>query len=106
MPKNCPVCGLVSPDNALTCDCGYSFQYAGTVGRMQLSAAGRRNKLIRMLSFVGGIVGTLFSLFVMDFSRGVVYCAVAAIIGLGMFLRGSSQVSVTRREPSQTSGTD
>jgi len=106
MPKDCPVCGLVSPDNALVCDCGYSFQYAGTVGRMQLSAAGRRNMLFGMLSVVGGIVGTLFSLFVTDSPRGIIYCTLAALAGLILFLRGSAQLSRNRKRLTPTSRND
>src|SRR5262245_55920316 len=106
MPKNCPVCGLVSPDNALACDCGYSFQYAGTVGRMQLSAAGRRNMLLGILGVVGGLVGTLFSVFVTGSPRGILYCTLAGLAGLVLFVRGSAQVSAHRRRRTPTSKND
>jgi hypothetical protein len=67
------------------------------VGRIQLSAAGRRNKLLGMMGLVGGIVGTLLSMFVIDSERGTVYCVAATIIGLGMFLKDSAQLSRNRK---------
>src|SRR5262245_14800400 len=98
MPKNCPVCGLVNPDNAHACDCGFSFQYPGTVGRLQLSAAGRRNKLLGVLALISGLAGTLLSVFALDYPRGAVYGVGAMIAGLVLFFKGSAQVARTRKQ--------
>jgi hypothetical protein len=41
-PRECPICGLVNPDTAGTCDCGYNFAHPLSARRPRLSPAARR----------------------------------------------------------------
>src|SRR5262249_22982189 len=99
MPRDCPVCGLVNPDTAPACDCGYSFAYAGTVGRVQLGAAARRNMVVGGLVCLAGLVVTLLTL-VASTATGFYFFAWGAVIfGAAQFIRGATQLA---NEPRST----
>jgi hypothetical protein len=91
------LCGLVNPDAALSCDCGYSFAHARTVGRIQLGAAARRNMVIGALVCFAGLALTLLTLGASAVT-GVYFVAWGAIVfGAAQFVRGMLQAGRQRR---------
>jgi hypothetical protein len=97
MPRDCPVCGLVSPDEARSCDCGYSFAYAGSVGRLQLGAAARRNMVVGGLVCIAGATVLLLCLGPKEVSPFALYAGGAILSGGAVLLRGLMQARTNRR---------
>ena len=91
MPRDCPVCGLVNPDTAPACDCGYSFLHAGTVGRVQLAAVARRNMLVGGFLCLAGLLVTLLTLAVSGVTGFSVVAWGAIVFGALQFIRGVMQ---------------
>lgn len=97
MAKDCPVCGLVNPDTAPTCDCGYSFAYAGTVGRLQLGAAARRNMVIGGFVCFAGLALTLLTIAASTVTGVYMFAWGAIVFGAAQFFRGAIQLANERR---------
>src|SRR5262245_16337505 len=49
MPRDCPSCGLVCPDTAMACDCGYRLAEATPAAPI------RRNTTARQVLLIGGL---------------------------------------------------
>lgn len=97
MPRDCPVCGLVNPDTAPSCDCGFNFAYANTVGRVQLGGAARRNMTVGGLVCFVGLALTLLTLAVSTVTGVYVFAWGAIIWGATQFVRGLIQLGKERR---------
>ena len=54
MPKVCPECGLLNPEAALRCDCGYDFP-SGIMKEPYVKPIPRRSLWVSMALFVGAI---------------------------------------------------
>jgi hypothetical protein len=71
----CPRCGLINPETALRCDCGWDFStgtvkesYLGKEAMLQLDPVLRRNKLIGQIldvfiAIASAIIGSTFPTF-------------------------------------------
>ena len=106
MPRDCPVCGLVNPDTAPACDCGYSFAHAGTVGRIQLAAAAHRKMVGGGFVCFAGFVFTLLTLAASP-ATGVYVIAWGAIVfGAAQFVRGAIQLAKIRRSTAHDNGAE
>jgi hypothetical protein len=97
MPRDCPVCGLVNPDTAPACDCGFSFAYASTVGRVQLGSAARRNMAVGGLICFAGLTLTLLTLAASTVTGVYVLAWGAIICGAAQFVRGFIQLGKERQ---------
>lgn len=91
MPRDCPICGLVNPDTAPSCDCGYSFTYAKTVGRLQLGAAARYNMVVGGFVCFVGLVVTLLSFAASSVTKIYLLAWGAIVFGAVQFIRGATQ---------------
>jgi hypothetical protein len=91
------LCGLVCPDSADACDCGYSFAFAHTVGRIQLSAAARRNMVVGALVCFTGLSITALTLAAAPVTGISVVAWGAIVFGAGQFIRGWMQARRQRR---------
>ena len=96
MPRDCPICGLVNPDSAPACDCGYSFAYAATVGRVQRSAAAQRNMVVGGLICFAGFCFTLLSVAASPVTGVFVFAWGAIVLGVTQFIRGAVQLARQR----------
>ena len=57
--KKCPKCGLVNPDKALECDCGYNFETQKVIPKKQReSLDGQDTKMIKQI-VLGVIIGII-----------------------------------------------
>jgi hypothetical protein len=81
----------VCSDTAEACDCGYSFAHANTVGRIQLSAAARRNMLVGGLVCFAGVAVTLVALATSGVTGISVVAWGAIVFGAAQFIRGAMQ---------------
>lgn len=97
MPRDCPICGLVNPDTAPACDCGYSFAHASTVGRIQLAAVGQRNMVVGGLLCFAGLAFTLLTLAASPATGVYVFAWGAIVFGAAQFIRGAIQSAKQRR---------
>jgi hypothetical protein len=97
MAKDCPVCELVSPDNTDTCDCGYSFARAGTVGQLQLRTAARRNMVVGGFVCFAGLAVTLLTIAASSFSGVYVIAWGAIVFGGAQCGRGLLQARRQRK---------
>lgn len=91
------MCETVSPDSTETCECGYSFVQAGTVGRVQLGAAARRNMVVGGLILVAGLAVTLLTMAASSAIGFYVVAWGAVVFGGGQFIRGVIQARRQRR---------
>lgn len=99
MARECPICGLVCPETAEDCDCGYSFAQANTVGRVQLGAAGRQNMVVGGLLVIGGLLVSLFFAMVSPCTGFTVVASGAILAGAFLFIRGALQARQQPRPP-------
>jgi hypothetical protein len=102
MPQDCPLCGLVCPDTAQACDCGYSFAEANSVGRLQLNAAARANMLTGGLICLAGVLVTALGLLASEVIGIGVVAWGAMIVGAAQLIRGLRQARQERGLPRQT----
>jgi hypothetical protein len=91
----CPKCGLVNPDNALRCDCGYDFA-TGQIEESYLEEAGqstdiaRANKRIKqawIVGVIGGVItliATLLSVAGVDILDVNIYVLIDVVLVFGL----------------------
>jgi hypothetical protein len=90
MPRDCPHCGLVNPDESRKCDCGFDF-HGGPQALREVYKIGQGNMIAGGCMVALGI--GLMALFLFGFGGPTFTFALAGLTfaGLALFARGLSQ---------------
>jgi hypothetical protein len=94
MVRDCPACGLVNPDTAPRCDCGFNFE-GGPQALKEANAGGRLLMVAGLIVFLAGVALSAFTGLVTGGALGIFFWGII-LAGLGMFFRGLSTYWKTR----------